>query len=61
MFVLSNALWNAARAGDRRETDNAEQRGGEILGEEAQSNRKRRMGGDDVRRARRYSWRLEAM
>lgn len=61
MFVLSNALWNAACAGDRRETDSAEQRCGAILGEEAQSNGKGRMGSDDVRRARRYSWRFEAM
>lgn len=61
VFVLSNALWNAACAGDRRETDSAEQRCGEIFGEEAQSDWKGRVGGDDVRRARRYSRRSEAM
>ena len=48
VFVLSNALWNAACAGDRRETDSAEQRCGEIFGEKAQSNWKGRVGGDDV-------------
>nr|XP_012142107.1 PREDICTED: uncharacterized protein LOC100881277 isoform X3 [Megachile rotundata] len=60
-FVLSDALWNAACAGDRRETDIAEQRRGKIFGEETQSNRKGRMGSDAVRRSRRYSWGPQAI
>lgn len=61
MFFLSNALWTAACAGDRRETGSAKSRCGAILGEEVQSNRKDRLRCDAVRHAHRFSWRFEAM
>ncbi|XP_076173944.1 uncharacterized protein LOC143149940 isoform X3 [Ptiloglossa arizonensis] len=53
-------LRNSTVGGDRRETDSAKQCGVEILGEETQSNWKGRMGGDAVRRARRYPRRPQA-